>query len=105
MKETTHTPGPWEVKHAAGTPTVTHLETWPGGSIVARPIGKMYRCQAAEANARLIAAAPELRAALERIEEIATAHEDRDDVAAIGLQEHLREIIRETREALATVRA
>ena len=60
MSETKHTPGPWRTDAHNGFPL--DIED-PGEYMIA----KATPCAKAEANARLIAAAPDLLAALESI--------------------------------------
>ena len=70
-QETTHTPGPWEVmRHGAGeTDDMTIREDKTGGQYVA--LVQVFEdpdfAPRARANARLIAAAPTMLEALERL--------------------------------------
>ena len=59
--QTAHTPGPWIVEHPYGEPGV--FVSGPRTELIA----KLYLVAEAEANAALIAAAPELLAALEKM--------------------------------------
>lgn len=67
MSEAKHTPGPWtaeEPPHRCGLPYVPVVAT----TMIARVYSTCYGDDAqAAANAQLIAAAPELLAALERV--------------------------------------
>ena len=66
MKTTTHTPGPWHCNLGNGT-NLTHDRTLWAGAIPIAAIGDDYAKYYSDtdvANARLIAAAPELLAAL-----------------------------------------
>ena len=69
--KTKHTPGPWIVKQVPQDRYVTDLHVARQdneGSYVAI-IDKVFNSQSATANARLIAAAPEMLEALEKIKE------------------------------------
>ncbi len=55
-----HTPGPWVVERADDAYCIANV-----GNLVIMPCGGKVKHDNAEANARLIAAAPELLAALE----------------------------------------
>ena len=59
-QKTSHTPGPWEVFNSHTGPYV--IDSAEQGAIC-----KLEWCLEAEANARLIASAPELLAALKRL--------------------------------------
>ena len=59
-QETSYTPGPWEVFASHAGPYV--IDSAEQGSIC-----KLEWCQGSEANARLIASAPELLAVLKRL--------------------------------------
>ena len=59
---TTHTPGPWEPN--SGTASKRYVLSGAGYVIAEVPLDRNYKHQA-EANARLIAAAPDLLEALE----------------------------------------
>lgn len=52
-----HTPGPWEFAHHGTTPQNTSVEVQTENGL---PVAVMSYCGSAEANARLIAAAPDL---------------------------------------------
>ena len=76
MSEAKHTPGPWQLEadpcHVDSLTTVTggqrmnaHPNAWPAHPLTVQ-VGGMASVKEAQANARLIAAAPELLAALER---------------------------------------
>ncbi len=81
----THTPGPWTVKtHTSWSDLVVYasysLGQWPICSLNKRATDKQSNHPEIEgpmqvANARLIAAAPDLLAALEGIIDLATAHD------------------------------
>ena len=60
-----HTQGPWQVLHDASV--VGPDEVQEDGSIHVQSIARMALCQELMANARLIAAAPELLEALEAL--------------------------------------
>lgn len=64
-----HTPGPWVVQKVDGSRWPIAGPDWPGGGIVAEV--NVCRGPDASANARLIASAPELLAALEPFAEAA----------------------------------
>lgn len=57
-----HTPGPWLFCDDSGP----HRNIWAEARMIARVDGDEVDCEAADANARLIASAPELLQALER---------------------------------------
>lgn len=59
-QETSHTPGPWEVFDS-------HTGLWVMDSAEQGAICKLEWCLEAEANARLIASAPEMLDALKRL--------------------------------------
>lgn len=66
MNETKHTPGPWRVEnHRFKTTTESRWTVWSGSEAIAWTNGTDDESELAqqEANARLIAAAPELLAA------------------------------------------
>ena len=66
MGETqTHTPGPWEAEIPQGTEP-PHILYQPNGMVLATLSGD-YDLEERDANARLIAAAPALLAAAERV--------------------------------------
>ena len=70
----THTPGPWHTAHHADdTVEGLHVVHDVTGLPVARMGGFTTR-RNCEANARLIAAAPDLLAALTELEQLVTAH-------------------------------
>ena len=71
MSKSTHTPGPWT---GSGLPFTDAVIKGPGGQIVAEAYasvddedGPRIHCSEAGANADLIAAAPDLLAALEMV--------------------------------------
>ena len=67
MKATQHTPGPWIIDGGAWTPPTQHMIRAKAAQCDAWiPVAHCYEPEAA-ANVRLIAAAPELLAALESI--------------------------------------
>lgn len=68
-----HTPGPWMV----GT-REPYVEVWGPMRMNASPIIASLECQPRDANARLIAAAPELLAALHECEEYFDNRADAD---------------------------
>jgi hypothetical protein len=76
MSGAKHSPGPWEAHGGGGTGTRWNIYAWyvpPRGSVT--PAGRLLVAQVnvaatgaeREANARLIAAAPDLLAALKRL--------------------------------------
>lgn len=82
---TKHTPGPWTIK--AGF-IVAEASGWKG-AFVAKPLhvdidNKVSDTPRAEANARLIAAAPDMLAALELVAPI-YAHIDQRDTSPFGV--------------------
>jgi hypothetical protein len=86
-KMTTHTPGPWEIED-----DFTGLQVYSGSTQVAQ----ILRDNCAPANARLIAAAPDMLAALEHLRAIAgTAILHRASLDHQGLME----LFEEAREA------
>jgi hypothetical protein len=94
------TPGPWEVVNGArGSFVVRHLEVTALGSRISRPIVKTFRCSEDAANARLIAAAPDLLAFVERV-----AKSD-EEAKAIGISSGvLKDRAHEARGLLAKLR-
>jgi hypothetical protein len=81
---TTHTAGPWAAETNAAGLKVKSAE----GDIIATPSGFDVGQEKAEANARLIAAAPEMLAALHRADAalsllMATGNGDRHDLSAL----------------------
>lgn len=78
MNNTKHTPGPWDVKHSESKPAFNVIGTALGGKYKiarcpyvvlqqgeSRDILNDRECKEAEANAKLIAAAPEMLEALQ----------------------------------------
>lgn len=67
MKTTNHTPGPWRFHLGRGASPRIHIQTSGGYQIVSTTEVSRHAPEAIEqrANARLIAAAPDLLAALE----------------------------------------
>ena len=59
-RETSHTPGPWEVFES-------HTGHWVMDSAEQGAVCKLEWCLEAEANARLIASAPEMLSVLKRL--------------------------------------
>ena len=60
MTKTIHTPGPWEVAEKRdGLQIIRNYEAWP--------VGTVLNCPKLEANAALIAAAPEMLEALKEV--------------------------------------
>ena len=83
----THTPGPWRV----GKKYVTDIYPNDGGMLVARVMTGGISNNKSHANARLIAAAPELLAALQSIAETVVyapegGHEEVSDCVRIAKQ-------------------
>lgn len=66
MKNTQHTPGPWSAVFGNGLLSVSVQAPTTHVCLVSKL--PTLRCEEAEANARLIAAAPELLAALQKAE-------------------------------------
>lgn len=56
-----HTPGPWSYDRTNGLVTANEVRDWPAKATVSVPVAQTYRA----ANARLIASAPDLLAALQ----------------------------------------
>lgn len=92
MSITTHTPGPWEAYHSSGAGwNVRKQHERPGYTGLA-PVCSMAWWQfdipgiiddkISEANARLIAAAPDLLAYLETVRELA----QEGDMTAVGIE-------------------
>ena len=67
MSKVKHTPGPWAVeKDGSSLWVVAHQPAWRSQPDGVRPIPTDTRIKCGEANAHLIAAAPDLLAALKR---------------------------------------
>lgn len=60
---TQHTPGPWKACFPVGNPPFVGNE----GTVIIQKVGPLGNTPIAQANARLIAAAPELLAALKDV--------------------------------------
>jgi len=79
-----HTPGPW-TKHLVGC----HFEVWDKDAVVVASIPIYYASQnESGANVRLITAAPELLAALQKMIDVAQNHrsaEQEDDALESAL--------------------
>jgi hypothetical protein len=93
----THTPGSWqyEENHPNSIPAFTVYDTsgpHPAGSMLVAYLGHTRTPGQAEANARLISAAPELFAACKAFVESFCDHPDRDE-SSLGM----------AREAIAKV--
>lgn len=71
-----HTPGPWEVRKSLADQTYTHIAA-KGNSSVA--------CTKSEADARLIATAPDLLAALEGLLAITNSYAPEAKAAQIAI--------------------
>ena len=69
-----HTPGPWKAALPIGNPPFVSNE----GTVVVQKVGPIGDYATAEANARLIAAAPELLEALKLLQTALTEHGLRD---------------------------
>jgi len=72
----THTPGPWAWSYSSHAKHRLHLVSAATGAVIIEPHledseQELISLQCSQANARLIAAAPELLAALKRIRGIA----------------------------------
>lgn len=104
MPNTTHTPGPWDVRHesidpewaivcASGGRIVANVNAETGPDIPPLVSIKMPR----DANARLIAAAPDLLALAERVANL------NPDVAEIGAG-MLASLVDDARAAIAKAR-
>lgn len=78
--ESKHTPGPWHVEEPFGEPGTYIAVTFPGFSpgLVCRMIDQA-RTPEGKANARLIAAAPDLLAALESLHAVHRAFSSADN--------------------------
>lgn len=76
----THTPGPWKVNGQAGYAGHTVIDT-NGRSVAAFPSSSKRPKSERDANARLIASAPELLAALKDLEAFADHVFDNDEWA------------------------
>lgn len=104
MSEGKHTPGPWEyVRDEDGSfdvcqQTGAPITTWSSDVCRVYQINGTQPEDVAEANARLIAAAPELLEALELLVEDFTEQGDYEDY------ERLKSVIK-TRAAIAKARA
>lgn len=71
MNKPKHTPGPWFVVPSQGTTYIRTTESAvPGESAIAEVIKGRRNLSALEANARLIAAAPEMLAVLKVVERL-----------------------------------
>jgi hypothetical protein len=98
----THTPGPWNVEHPYGEPGV--YVAGPNTGLIAKlcaPDSHLFNADkpvSIDANARLIAAAPELLAALGSIETFAADYET-DSPVQRGLK--LKGIVTLARAAIA----
>jgi len=78
MKASKHTPGPWKIKRFAHHPDFSHGAITIMPDIACLQVPEMDT--ASEANASLIAASPELLAALERsLERLNSANAARTD--------------------------
>ena len=79
-----HTPGPWEVSLTGGRERAVFKVDDPGGQICKFP-GPLFgrTAETKHANARLIAAAPDMLVALKQARDILTAHCNWQDVAFI----------------------
>ena len=94
-----HTPGPWKV--ALGNPMTVIRDVEYGGGYIGSTSAWWYDPEAAEANARLIAAAPELLEALEGIQAALSAWLN-GDTNAEGLLEEAKYNIVDAAIAKAT---
>ena len=77
---TKHTPGPWKVDEAEDLPLAVIEDTADGHGIA--ELGERNPCSVA--NARLIAAAPDLLAALEQIAAVYPKTAEAEKLAAIA---------------------
>ena len=77
-KHTQHTQGPWQVLHDASV--VGPDEVQEDGGIHVQSIARMALCQELMANARLIAAAPELLEALETAQMALIGYTHQNDI-------------------------
>lgn len=90
MSEAKHTPGPWHVsdKNASGNVSEDYLFIEPGIAVIERKVAGQ------DANdmpdARLIAAAPELLAALERMTSVARSANEIGSTHFSAFQEAIR---------------
>ena len=96
MSKATHTPGPWEAVgsriRTAGTGSFRRIATMEGGAFNVNVTD--------EANARLIAAAPDLLAALEAIEAHLTLHPG----SSVANRAEARQVCEQARAAIAKAR-
>jgi hypothetical protein len=93
MSETKWKPGPWESQHTAGHDAHGHTAVYATDG---RDVALVYD---GDANARLIAAAPELYSALEYCFDRLEVLEDADEATALDLG-----ALRAAREALTKAR-
>jgi hypothetical protein len=97
-----HTPGPWNVGDMA-----TQIRAGPQRIASTEPSGRRPGGETDIANARLIAAAPELLAALEAIYALFPCHWDRVDGAAVVMPERVPQLdaaFEQARAAIAKAR-
>lgn len=100
----THTPGPWKNDAGAGIVATMERETLKSGRVVARRVAcaKGLTIDEVRANARLIAAAPKLAAALQdalgMLDHYISGRPDNWDGSTAG---QTRSTIRDGRAALA----
>ena len=81
MNNTPHTPGPWELKYEKTGRTIDAVIKMGKAAIYfTRGIGQTFEEQ--QANARLIASAPDLLSALEEMISVFQDHEQYDEESA-----------------------
>lgn len=92
MNNAKHTPGPWKVAISARKATLTRITTTDGALVASANGPGLSETGEAEANARLIAAAPELLAIVQRLSTMFPSGEGlggyapKEAFAAIGTQ-------------------
>ena len=96
MKTAQHTPGPWR-NEGATVKAISHGICFK----ITRADANNYTTEGNEANARLIAAAPDLLAALQEIEDKGKLWSDNPDQMPIGWIAALAELSRNARYAIA----
>ena len=85
MNTTKHTPGPWTVSPSSKASTLTRVFSVDEGRLVASANGPgLSESGEAEANARLIAAAPELLEALELFLSCKVTNDQQNEAARIA---------------------
>ncbi len=90
------TPGPWVVERADDAYCIANV-----GNLVIMPCGGKVKHDNAEADARLIAAAPDL---LEALEDIANDYAERFDMDSQSTNPGMKVVVENARAALAKAR-